>query len=231
METDSFTLGDKTDGKNTRVVAAIAAIVVVIACAAVVYYMLHDDDAPDEGNHQYLSEPDVLLLVPEVGGADTYTGTVNFSNPMGGKVGVTATVNYSEYIGGQDVYRIGLDLSVEDASLKSLVIQASMKGGTATLSQMTLWDYYATGPIALDEYGSTLDFEGNMVDGYRIELEAPGMGEHITIGNSDGWFDIGVGDGLYAVKVQITALYEYAMGATFTATGELDIWLPGEFQN
>ena len=52
----------------------------------------------------------------------------------------------------------------------------------------------------------------------------------VTVDSSDGWFEVGVDDGLYAVKVHVTAVYEYFTGDTYTVNAKLDIWLPGEYR-
>lgn len=205
-------------------------VIVVVACAAAAYYLLQDDDAPDETNHQTLDMPDTLLVVPEPGTEETYTGTINIDNPMSPDIVVETTVSYSEYFAGQDRYRIGFDVSAADAQIRSLDIFAEVERGGNTGGPMNMWDGYDTAsPIELDDSGSTLDYD-TMFDGYRISVKTQGMGTAVTVDTSDGWFEVGVNDGVYAVKVHVTAAYEYYTGDTYTINGELDIWLPGEYR-
>lgn len=223
--------GDPMDGKNTKTMILVAVVIAVIVCAAAAYYLLQDDEPQDGANHQTLDMPDTLLVIPAPGTGETYTGTINIDNPMSPDIVVGVTVDYVDYLGGQDRYRIGFDISGTDLQIRSLDIVADIERGGLTGGPMNVWDGYDTSaPVELDGSGSTLDYDVTMADGYRVSVVTPGMGTEVTVDSSDGWFEVGVDDGLYAVKVHVTAVYEYFTGDTYTVNAELDIWLPGEYR-
>ena len=218
------------DGKNTKIVVAVVIAIVVISCATATYYLMQDERGPEEPNHQAIDMPDKLMVVPEVGMDGTMTGTVDLFCPSDDDITVTATVSYADYLGGQDRYRVELAASAKDVTIESLEVNAMLDGGFPD-RPMTLWDGYdTTTPIAIDDSGSDLDYDIRIAEGYSLTVSTPGMGTSVDIDASDGWFIIGVDDGYYALKIYVTAVYEYFDGNTMAVTGELDIWLPGVYQ-